>query len=75
MPDTLVAPLLYSLDEALDARLVGGKAAGMSRLIRLGVPVPRGFVIPASITSRFEAVLGAAAAHRTGAGTEAAPRS
>ena len=39
MPDTLVAPLVLSLDDALDASAVGGKAAGLSRLIRLGVPV------------------------------------
>jgi pyruvate,water dikinase len=54
MPDILIAPLILPLDEAVDARLVGGKAAGLSRLIGLGVPVPRGFVVPASSTARFE---------------------
>ncbi len=54
MPDTLVAPAVLSLDETLDVRLVGGKAAGLSRLIRLGVPVPRGVVIPVSTTSQFD---------------------
>jgi rifampicin phosphotransferase len=54
MMDTLVAPSILSLDDAPDARLVGGKAAGLSRLIRLGVPVPRGLVVPAATTARFD---------------------
>src|SRR6266545_2956669 len=54
MPDTVTARALLSLDELLDERLVGGKAAGLARLLRLGVAVPRGIVIPASMTARFE---------------------
>jgi len=54
MPDTVVAHAVLSLDEPLDERLVGGKAAGLSRLLRLGVAVPRGVVIPASTTARFD---------------------
>ena len=53
MTRTLASPLALSLDEPLDPRLVGGKAAGLSRLLRLGVPVPRGVVIPAATTARF----------------------
>jgi phosphohistidine swiveling domain-containing protein len=53
MPETVVTHRVLSLDEALDERLVGGKAAGLARLLRLGVTVPRGLVIPASITARF----------------------
>src|SRR5206468_9098058 len=42
-------------DELLDDdRRVGGKAAGLCRLLRLGVPVPRGFVVPASTIASFE---------------------
>src|SRR5260221_10530463 len=55
MPDTAVARSVLSLDEALDERLVGGKAAGLSRLIRLGVAVPRAIVVPAAATVRFDA--------------------
>ncbi|HEX9366615.1 MAG TPA: PEP/pyruvate-binding domain-containing protein [Vicinamibacterales bacterium] len=55
MPDTAVARSVLSLDEALDERLVGGKAAGLSRLVRLGVAVPRGIVVPAAATVRFDA--------------------
>src|SRR5260221_12460621 len=55
MPDTAVARSVLSLDEALDERLVGGKAAGLSRLVRLGGAVPRGIVVPAAATVRFDA--------------------
>src|SRR5258705_3393218 len=55
MPDTIVARSVLSLDETLHARFVGGKAAGLSRLLRLGVAVPRGVVLPAATTGRFDA--------------------
>jgi phosphohistidine swiveling domain-containing protein len=55
MPEAIVAPAVLSLDQLLDERLVGGKAAGLSRLLGLGVSVPRGLVIPASMTASFEA--------------------
>ena len=45
---------VLNLSEALDECLVGGKAAGLSRLMRLGVAVPRGVVIPASATAGFD---------------------
>src|SRR5436190_24133344 len=45
---------VLDLAEELDERLVGGKAAGLSRLLRFGVPVPRGFVIAASVTAGFD---------------------
>jgi phosphohistidine swiveling domain-containing protein len=54
MPDTVAARSLLSLDDLLEERLVGGKAAGLSRLLTLGVSVPRGVVIPASTTARFD---------------------
>jgi rifampicin phosphotransferase len=46
--------VVLNLSEALDERLVGGKAAGLSRLLRLGVPVPRGLVIAATATAGFD---------------------
>ena len=55
MPDTVLARSVLSLDEDLDERVVGGKAAGLSRLLRLGVAVPRGLVIPASATPHMMA--------------------
>jgi pyruvate,water dikinase len=54
MADTVVTHAVFSLDETLHERHVGGKAAGLSRLLRLGVAVPRGVVIPASTTAGFE---------------------
>src|SRR5258706_13264625 len=54
MPATIVARSVLSLDETLHARFVGGKAAGLSSLLRLGVAVPRGVVIPAATTARFD---------------------
>jgi rifampicin phosphotransferase len=39
------APLGVPLAEARDPRLVGGKAANLSRLLAFGMPVPDGFVI------------------------------
>ena len=39
----------------LEERAVGGKAAGLSRLLRLGVAVPRGVVIPAAATPHMMA--------------------
>src|SRR6266849_7362058 len=55
MPDTIAVRSVLSLDETLHACFVGGKAAGLSRLARLGVAVPRGVVIPATTTGRFDA--------------------
>jgi phosphohistidine swiveling domain-containing protein len=54
MPDTMVVPSILPLDQPLDDRRVGGKAAGLSRLLRLGVAVPPGVVIPASVAATFE---------------------
>jgi rifampicin phosphotransferase len=54
VPETLTARALLSLDEALQSGFVGGKAEGLSRLLRLGVAVPRGVAIPASATERFD---------------------
>ena len=53
MPETLTARGVLSLDQTLHSRFAGGKAEGLSRLLRLGVAVPRGVVIPASATVRF----------------------
>ena len=55
MPDTLSARSVLSLDEPLPARFVGGKAAGLSRLLGLGVSVPPGVVIPAAATAHMMA--------------------
>ncbi len=42
--------LVYSLNDAPDdAAIIGGKAAGLSRLIRHGAPVPPGFVLSAGV--------------------------
>ena len=41
---------VYSLRDAPDdAAIVGGKAAGLSRLIRYGAPVQPGFVLSAGV--------------------------
>ncbi len=55
---------LISLGEAADPVRVGGKAAGLARLIAAGFRVPDGFVIPPDVDSRemhalLEGVLGA----------------
>ncbi len=45
MPD----PLILSLEESRDARLVGGKAAGLAKLIGAGFAVPRGFCLTTAL--------------------------
>ena len=55
MPETVLARSVLSLDEDLEERAVGGKAAGLSRLLRLGVAVPRGVVITAAATPHMMA--------------------
>lgn len=47
---TFVAPLTQSTQ---DAALVGGKAAGLARLARAGLPIPPGFVIDAEAQRAF----------------------
>src|SRR5437763_903239 len=54
MPDTVAARAVLLLDETLDEHLVGGKAAGLSRLLQVGVSVPRGVVLPAPTTAGFD---------------------
>jgi phosphoenolpyruvate synthase/pyruvate phosphate dikinase len=41
------APLIVWLEdnEALDPILAGGKAVGLAKLVRAGIPVPPGFVL------------------------------
>jgi rifampicin phosphotransferase len=46
-------PLVVPLANAGDARDVGAKACNLARLIRLGQPVPDGFVITDAALSRF----------------------
>ncbi len=48
------------LDEvgATDGQLVGGKAANLGELLRIGFPVPNGFVVSADAYSRFYQSLG-----------------
>ena len=41
MPD----PLILSLEESRDPHLVGGKAAGLAKLIGCGFAVPRGICV------------------------------
>jgi pyruvate,water dikinase len=45
--------LLIPLDRADDARLVGGKAHTLARLISLGIPVPDGFVLTCDAFEAF----------------------
>ena len=45
---------VVALADACDEALVGGKAAGLNRLMRLGVRVPRGFVVTAPDVARLE---------------------
>ena len=47
-------PALLPLSEAGDDRLVGGKAAGLCRLLRLSTAVPPGFVVTAPAVARFQ---------------------
>ncbi len=54
MPETLTSHAVLSLAGTLHSRFVGGKAEGLSRLLRLGVAVPRGVVIPAVATLSFD---------------------
>ena len=51
MPHTVTARAVLPLSDVLEERLVGGKAAGLSRLLRMGVRVPPGLVIPAPVTA------------------------
>jgi rifampicin phosphotransferase len=45
---------ILSLVDARDDRLVGGKAAGLHHLVRLGANVPAGFVVSAPAVAQFE---------------------
>lgn len=42
-------PLILSLEESRDPRLVGGKAAGLATLIDAGFPVPRGLCVTTAL--------------------------
>ena len=42
-------PLILSLDESCDARLVGGKAAGLAKLLAAGFAVPAGFCVTTAV--------------------------
>ena len=42
-------PLILSLEESRDTRLVGGKAAGLARLIGTGFVVPGGFCVTTAL--------------------------
>lgn len=42
-----------TLDTPLDLAIIGGKGAGLVRLLRAGLPVPEAYVIPVA-TARFE---------------------
>ena len=53
VPGAQGPPLVVPLKQALDSRLVGGKASNLSRLIRLGIPVPSGCVLTCEAFSRF----------------------
>ena len=57
--------LIVPLERALDPREAGGKAWNLSKLIRLGFPVPSGLVLTCEAFERFLAV------DRLGAGIEA----
>jgi phosphohistidine swiveling domain-containing protein len=46
-------PIIVSLEEANIEREVGGKAANLARLLRLGVAVPQGFVVTDSALRMF----------------------
>jgi pyruvate,water dikinase len=53
MTTTLVTTPVLPLESACAAALVGGKAAGLHRLLQIGVAVPRGVVITADATAGF----------------------
>src|SRR5574340_605530 len=45
-------PLVLSLEESHDPRLVGGKAAGLTKLLAAGFAVPRGFCVTTALYRR-----------------------
>lgn len=45
----MTQPLILSLEESHDPSLVGGKAAGLSRLLAAGFAVPRGLCVPTTV--------------------------
>lgn len=49
------ASYLEALADASDTACVGGKARGLSDMIRCGLPVPPGFVVPVAAFERFAA--------------------
>lgn len=51
--------MIVPLNRATDIRQVGGKAAALGRMLRAGLPVPAGFVIP---VTAFEQHVGRALA-------------
>jgi len=53
------APFVLPLADGHDARVVGGKAVNLARLINAGFPVPDGFVVTTHAFSRAERSAGA----------------
>lgn len=47
----MTPPLILSLEESRDPSLVGGKAAGLGRLLAAGFAVPRGLCVPTTVYS------------------------
>jgi len=47
-------PLIISLDEAQDIKLVGGKAYVLGELLRAGFNIPAGFVVTTNSTTPFQ---------------------
>ena len=45
----MTQPLILSLEESRDPILVGGKAAGLSRLLAAGFAVPRGVCVTTAV--------------------------
>ena len=51
--EAVMATQLLPLELAGDPRLAGGKASALSRMLRDGLPVPRGLVVPCDALQRF----------------------
>ncbi|MCC2640645.1 MAG: putative Phosphoenolpyruvate synthase [Nitrospira sp.] len=70
------APLILPLKESIDPRLVGGKAAGLSKLLAAGFAVPQGFCITTATYRRCleEAGIDVAAIWDQGLGSSEAQR-
>ena len=60
----MAPPFLLPLAQCTDPSLVGGKAAGLARLLAAGFPVPDGYCLTTSAYEHFMQVIGLVASER-----------